>query len=133
VLQPFWTVLVVEDDDATRDAAAEALSMGQFAVFTARSVNGACNLLRSFPGRCLVLLDLHLNDGNGQQVLDCLGTMPDSARRFPVIVVSADADAEEYRRYPFVIDVLRKPIDATELLQRVVEHAQLAPSKQRAS
>ncbi|MFL5320344.1 MAG: two-component system response regulator [Myxococcaceae bacterium] len=129
MLQPFWTVLVIEDDDATREATAEALSLAQFAVFTARSLNGACNLLRSFPGRCLVLLDLHLNGEDGREVLDFLGTLPDSARRFPVIVVSADSDVESLRRYPFVIDVVAKPVEATALLRRVIEHAQLTSSE----
>jgi PAS domain S-box-containing protein len=69
----------------------------------------------------LVLLDLHLPDMTGAQVLDALRADPDTAD-VPVVVVSADATPTQVRTLQAggVLAYLTKPIDVHELL-RVVE------------
>lgn len=120
---PIWTVLFVEDDLAVRDAAAEALTREGFGVFTARTVSGACHLLASIPGRCVVVLDLGLQDGDGRRVLDYLIETRASPMRNPVIVASADPNAADLRRFPYVVDVVQKPYLSRELIASVLDHA----------
>jgi PAS domain S-box-containing protein len=69
----------------------------------------------------LVLLDLHLPDMTGAQVLEQLRAEPETAQ-VPVVVVSADATPNQVRTLQAggVLAYLTKPIDVHELL-RVVE------------
>jgi DNA-binding NtrC family response regulator len=122
VLAPFGTVLVVDDDDALRDAAVEALLQAGVAPFGARSIRGALGLLRSLPGRCLIVLDLTLADGAGEEVLEGLSMIEKSASRYSVLVASANERAEETLRLPFVIGVLKKPYTAAGLVNAVKEY-----------
>ena len=68
----------------------------------------------------LILLDLHLIDMTGDQVLLELKSHP-RTRRIPVIIVSADASIEQVdrRRSASVFAYLTKPLDVTEFLRTV--------------
>ena len=68
----------------------------------------------------LILLDLHLPDLSGIEVLDALRADPGTAR-IPVVVVSADATPDQIRRLKGsgVVAYLTKPIDVGELVQTV--------------
>lgn len=123
VLAPFGTIMVVEDDDALRDAALEALLQAGFAPFGARSIRGALGLLKTLPGRCLIVLDLTLADGAGESVLEGLALIERSASRYCVLVASADERAHEMLRQPFVVGLLKKPYTAKELVAAVTEYA----------
>ncbi len=71
----------------------------------------------------LVLLDLHLPDIHGAEVLRRLKAEP-ATRHIPVVVISADAmpsKAEELRDLG-ARDYLTKPIDVKEFLKVVEEH-----------
>lgn len=116
-------MLIVEDDDALRDSAADALMRAGFAAFTARSVKGAINLVRSFPGRCLIVLDLTLTDGDGRELLDALNSVSRAATRFPVLIASAAPDAKDLEKFPYVVGVLQKPFELSRLLSTVIEQA----------
>lgn len=122
VLAPFGTVLLVEDDDALRDALLEALLQAGYAPFGARSIRGALGLLKSLPGRCLIILDLSLADGAGEQVIEGLSMIERSASRYSVLVASADPRAAETLKLPFVAGVLHKPYTAEQLIDAVKEH-----------
>lgn len=121
-------MLIVEDDDVLRDAAAEALSHAGFAAFTARTVADAVSLVRSFPGRCLIVLDLQLSDGNGRDVLEMLPKIARAATRFPVLVASGDPDAKHLEKFPYVVGVLQKPFRIETLVRNVIEAANTSPS-----
>lgn len=123
VLAPYGTVLVVEDDDALRDGAVEVLLTAGYAAFGARSIRGALGLLNGLPGRCLIILDLALADGDGRSVLEGLSLIERSATRFSVIVASADPQIEETQKMPFVVSVLKKPYTRSDLLEVVSEYA----------
>lgn len=123
VLAPFGTVLVVEDDDALRDGAVEVLLHAGYAAFGARSIRGALGLLKTLPGRCLILLDLALVDGDGREVVEGLSLIERSAARFSVIIASADEHVEETRKMPYVVDVMKKPYSRADLLAVVNEYA----------
>jgi hypothetical protein len=65
----------------------------------------------------LILLDLHLPDMSGQQVLEQLGS--DSiTREIPVVIVSADATPGQIDRLRAegVLSYLTKPLDVDSIL-----------------
>jgi signal transduction histidine kinase/L-asparagine transporter-like permease/ActR/RegA family two-component response regulator len=76
----------------------------------------------------LVLLDLHLPDMSGEQVLKRLRDIPET-KHVPVVVVSADATPDHIERLlaAGVRSYLTKPVDVAELL-RVVDDALLEPA-----
>ena len=69
----------------------------------------------------LVLLDLHMGDMNGFQVLQELVTNPRGADHLPVLMITADDSAEVKRRALALgaKDFVRKPFDSTEVLLRI--------------
>lgn len=69
----------------------------------------------------LVLLDLHMGDMNGFQVLQELVTNPRGADHLPVLMITADDTAEVKRRALALgaKDFIRKPFDAAEVLLRI--------------
>ena len=110
-------VLLVEDDVSLAEALASYLRAQTFVVETAASLAQARALL-PLADWAVVLLDLHLPDGDGLSLLPALRQrMPEA----PVIVLTArdqvsdrirglDAGADDY---------LVKPFDAEELLARL--------------
>ena len=71
----------------------------------------------------LVLLDLHLPDIPGEEVLAALAAHPDTAD-VPVVVVSADArpDRIAQLRALGAVDYLTKPFDVATFLATVRRH-----------
>lgn len=65
----------------------------------------------------LILLDNHLPDATGGQILDRLRAAPQTAS-IPVIIVTGDLAADELVAAG-AVDVLTKPIDIHELLAAV--------------
>ncbi|MFC4487937.1 response regulator [Tepidiphilus baoligensis] len=66
-----------------------------------------------------ILLDLHLSDIDGYEVLNQLQSRPDTAK-IPVLVISADATSQAQERaktYPALKDYLTKPLDIEALGQ----------------
>jgi PAS domain S-box-containing protein len=82
----------------------------------------------------LILLDLHLPDVNGREVLDQLKRDPATAT-IPVVVLSADANPARLARLGAAgaAGYLSKPIDAASLLEVVWRHARKASSSQLAT
>src|SRR4051794_35042758 len=118
------SLLVVEDDAATRDFLVENLMADGFSVASAGELGEA---LRAIELRRpdLVLLDLLLGGGNGLTVLDHvraadgLGTRLDPA--LPVVVVSArGAEVDRVRGFARgADDYVVKPFSYAELVARV--------------
>ena len=118
------SLLVVEDDEATRAFLAENLTADGFKVATA---SGAGEGVRAIEVRSpsLVILDLLLEDGNGLQVLDRVRAADGLASRIdpqlPVIVLSGrSGDADRVRSFARgADDHVSKPFLYQELLARV--------------
>jgi CheY-like chemotaxis protein len=66
----------------------------------------------------LILLDLHLPDMSGSDVLACLKSDPITSK-IPVVVISADATAGQIRRLrqAGAYDYLTKPLDLDRFIQ----------------
>jgi len=103
-------VLVVEDDIATRDAVAVALS-DQYDVVEANDGVLALSLLESHRFDAVVL-DLMMPGVNGQQVLRAAQARSLSV---PFVLASASEDVEAVARRFGVADYMRKPFGLDDL------------------
>jgi len=118
------SLLVVEDDEATRSFLADNLAADGYKVATA---SGAGEGLRAIEvrGPSLVILDLMLEDGNGLGLLDKVRSADGLASRvdpeLPVIVVSGrSSDVDRVRSFARgADDHVPKPFYYQELLARV--------------
>src|SRR5206468_568036 len=90
--------LVVDDDDAIRDALAEVLRDERYVVATAEDGRRALELLKSGLRPSVVLLDLWMPDVDGHEALSTMKADPALAD-IPVIVITADHDARPARAH----------------------------------
>lgn len=110
------SVLVVEDDAATRRGYVKLLVRDGLEVIEARDGQHALDLLESGIRPSVVLLDLTLPRVSGRELIDQLHSDP-NFRHVPVIVVTGAMDSQTA---PLIADaVLIKPIDGGELVARV--------------
>ena len=104
--------LIVDDHSATLSSLAEVVEAEGFTVSRARSLQDARQQLQTHPPE-VILLDLHLPDGEGMSLLDDL----DLASSPSVVLMTGQASVataiEGLRRG--VSDYLTKPIDVGRL------------------
>jgi CheY-like chemotaxis protein len=86
-------VLIVEDDEATRDALAEFVGMDGFEAATAPNGVDALEFLRHSPAPRLIILDLSMPKMDGWQFRAEQSRDP-SLASIPVIVTTARPSAE---------------------------------------
>ncbi|HEY4259999.1 MAG TPA: response regulator [Schlesneria sp.] len=123
-------VYIVDDDDSVLDSTQELLkSIG----IEVRAFVSGGDLLEKFDpsaGSCIIL-DLHMPDISGLQVLDIL-----RARNvtLPVILYSGRADlgSEAFAERSEVVALLAKPIDQDELAALVQRLVTQSPLRSRA-
>jgi CheY-like chemotaxis protein len=114
-------VLVVEDDEATRDAFTLLLGCEGYRVRTASNGLLALEQLRAGDRPCLILLDLMMPVMDGFQL--CARLKEDGALgSIPVIVCSAIGEARSRAGLLGAADYLDKPIDPDALLSVVRRH-----------
>jgi len=105
-----WTIYIVDDDEDVRDSIQELLQSVGFAVEGFSS--GREFLQRFDAGAALcIILDLHMPDISGFQVLDALQARGNTV---PIVVFSGRSDhtTQEFAHRSGVIAVLSKPMDA---------------------
>lgn len=120
------SVLVVEDDNATRQLLATCLQMEGFCVATA--TNGAEGLeqMRQHPP-CLILLDLMMPIMSGEQFRDAQLKDPALAK-IPVVCISAVYNARERAERLEAAAVIGKPFDITQVLDLVRQQCRGVPA-----
>ena len=117
VLPELGSILLVEDEPDLADLVSSRLRTENFAVAVASSVSSALHSLKGISFD-LVLLDVHLPDGSGLEVLQSLATDPDAPR---VVLMTGSGtsetvlDAIRYRAQEFI----RKPFTLDELVEVV--------------
>ena len=117
-------VLVVEDDAATRALLRDVLEGAGYAVREA--ADGAAALRAARAARpALVLLDLRLPGTDGWAFAAAYRRAP--GPRAPIVVLTADADAEAYAAALGAAGHLLKPFDLDALLAVVGRLARAAP------
>jgi DNA-binding response OmpR family regulator len=117
-------VVLVDDDDAIREAFTEVLESEGYDVRAYRDGREAIEGLGDDSGPCLILLDWMMPVMNGEQFLEARGT---SLRETPVVVVSAISRLLA-RGVPGVAELVEKPIDIDVLLNVVRRHSRKAAS-----
>jgi CheY-like chemotaxis protein len=118
------TILIVEDDNGTREALREILGHAGYSVLSAENGMHALESVEATGVTpALILLDLAMPVMDG---LAFLSQIPEHTQlaRVPVIVMSGDSRAPELRaRRPHnIMDVLPKPIDVSRMMELVRKH-----------
>lgn len=115
------TVLVVDDDDALRMLCRVNLELDGYRVLEAASVADALRTLAEEPIDAM-LLDIHLRDGDGRELLEALG-----GRRPPVALFTGSARVGPELR-ALADDVLPKPF-TLEVLAATVRRLVAGPGR----
>jgi CheY-like chemotaxis protein len=110
------TVVVVDDDDAIREAMIDLLSLDGFDVLCARDGAEALDVLGKAPRPCIAIVDLVMPRLNGWQLARAI--MSESALH-DIGVVCCTAGRSEAPAG--CISILRKPFDADTLVTAVHE------------
>lgn len=115
------TILLIEDDEANREALSDFLRDEGYAVIGAENGARALALLREGAAPALILLDLMM------PVMNAWGFRAEQQRDpalagIPVILFSAGHRVEEEAGRFGAVAVLRKPPDLDELLAHVARH-----------
>ena len=123
-------VLYIEDNPSNLALVALLLEgHPQITLLKATCANDGLRILHRQPPPDLLLLDLHLPDLPGEEVLTRLRQGPDGpGRRLPVVVMSADATAASVERLLALgADAyLTKPLDLPTLLVTLQKHLEAA-------
>ena len=112
------TILVVEDDEASREGAALALRDAGFGVFALPNGREALDYLRTKPPPDLILLDMLMPVLDGWHFLERLqreGPQP----RPPIVITTGTILTREWARDKGCAGFIRKPIDPEALLAEV--------------
>ncbi len=118
-------VLVVDDDPVTTMALEGLLRRAGFETLCAHDLTGADTLAHSRPV-ALILLDVHLPDGNGLELCKKLVSEP-STEGVPILFISANDDVETKVRgfAAGAVDYITKPLAGAEVIARVRTHLRL--------
>jgi len=110
------TILVIEDDTATRDALTLMLSSQGFTTTGAANGQEALDLLRDAPHPDLILLDLMMPIMDGWQFRRAQLGDPRLAA-IPVVVLSADGNVQQKATSIHAAGFVQKPVDVEDLLK----------------
>jgi two-component system, OmpR family, response regulator len=113
-------VLIVEDDDDSRDGLAALLANGDIRVRTASTGRAALGLLAAGFAPCLILLDYRMRDMDGGVFLAELRAGRGDG--IPVVLITGDIEAAARTRELGVQDAVLKPIDPRAVGALIVKH-----------
>jgi CheY-like chemotaxis protein len=113
------TILVVEDEEESRQALMQILELEGFSTVGASNGAEAMDYLRTSSRPCLIVLDLNMPVMNGRQLRAELRQVEELAI-IPVVVVSAQ---ESFAAGDLgAVGAFRKPLDVDALVKVVVDN-----------
>jgi putative two-component system response regulator len=114
-------ILIVDDQEQNISLLRRILARAGYENIASTTIPAEVLSLKEQFQPDLVLLDLHMGDMNGFQVLQELVTEPGGADHLPVLMITADDSAEVKRRALALgaKDFIRKPFDSAEVLLRI--------------
>jgi len=107
-------LLLVEDDVALSTLLTFSLQ-DTYQVKHAGSVQAACKALKHSKPKA-ILLDLHLPDGHGDDLIDKMKNSDDT-KNIPIVAMSGEENKMRNLSQPVIIDFLKKPFDEATLRQ----------------
>ena len=110
------SILIVEDDAATRDALSIILEDEGFRVTTAANGREAIDLLQGSYRPNVILLDLMMPVMDGWQFRAAQKQLP-SVESIPVVVLSADGSIRQKASAMGAATYLQKPVEIADLLE----------------
>ena len=114
-------VLLVEDDEAFREALAAILTHRSHDVVPAPNGLRALEYLEAGMRPCLILSDLMMPRMDGAELWERVRQAPD-LRSIPMVIYSAHPDAKRLTGSLGIRAVLRKPLDLDELVRITDQH-----------
>jgi CheY-like chemotaxis protein len=111
------TILLVEDNDVSREGVAVVLTRAGYRVVPAANGEEALRLLRAGPPPDLILLDMLMPVLDGWHFLERLRR--ETARPPIIVTTSAGVLSLEWAQDHGCAGFLRKPVDTDELLAEV--------------
>jgi CheY-like chemotaxis protein len=114
------TVLVVDDNDDTRDALTRFFRAEGYGVATARNGREGLAVMRETKP-CIILLDVQMADMSGYDFREAQ-LADDECREIPVVVFSAAGDIQEAAERMGASAIAQKPIELRQLKALVVRH-----------
>lgn len=123
----YYSVLVIEDDAATREAIALALVEARCVVTVVSEGRAALGYLRAGHRVDVILLDLVMAGMDGWAFLEARQRDPDLAA-IPVVVVSGHSGRMHHARAAGVAAVLAKPVDPDVMARAIARYARCALS-----
>jgi CheY-like chemotaxis protein len=114
---PRW-IVIADDDDLVRGVWSDMLTRAGYRTIEARTGRAALDLM-SVVVPDLVMLDLHMPDLCGEQVMEHLGRSP-VLRSLPVLIVSGFLDEQPDNNFGLnIVGRLHKPVRLGDLLRSV--------------
>ena len=137
-MMAFRTILIIEDDEATRKLLGTLLGMGRFSTLAAGDAETGLELARRHRPHC-ILMDIRLPGMDGLQATRLLKADP-QLRHIPVVAMTGFVGAEEERKALAAgcEGFLNKPFDTRGLLEYLerfllaAEKTGAVPAEQRA-
>ena len=131
--QPRVPLLIVEDDEATRETMRIVCEDAGYAVIEASNGNDALVMLRESSEPLVVLLDVLMPQLSGEEVLRAVLRDRHLRRRHTFVLVSAVAHLSRRLRLQrllraLAIEVVTKPFDMADL-EQAVARAQMRQSR----
>jgi CheY-like chemotaxis protein len=108
------TVVVIDDDEAVRDAIVDVLELDGYVVRSARDGVEAQRVLRAAPRPCVALVDLVMPRVDGWELVRSILAEP-GLRDIPVVCCTAGRGEPPAGCY----SVLRKPFDDRALAETI--------------
>jgi CheY-like chemotaxis protein len=109
-------VLLVEDDRDVREALRDALEDEGYLITEAHDGQMALDYLRSHRAPPLILLDWNMAPMNGAKFMDEVSKDP-GLSKVPVVLLTADARAQENAKKHAFAGYLKKPVNLETLLE----------------
>ena len=115
------TILVVEDEGATRHALALLLRMNGYATATVASAEEALSALRDGPFPAFALVDLDLPGMNGLDLIGRIHALNQNI--YPVLLTAADEARVRATLQGQHVVYMQKPVDFDRLLSLLDAHS----------
>ncbi|MDR3612625.1 MAG: PAS domain S-box protein [Candidatus Obscuribacterales bacterium] len=106
-------VLLLVEDDVTLSTLLTFSLQDTYQVKHADSVEAACVALKQWKPMA-ILLDLHLPDGHGDDLIDKMKDSDDT-KNIPIVTMSGQENKMRNLSQPVIIDFLKKPFDEATL------------------